>query len=79
MANLRASCKANIFVTSRFIPEIVDQFKADVTLEIRANSEDVERYLEGHMGQLPHFVQRNPRLQEEIKTGISSAVDGMYV
>ena len=50
-----------------------------MTLEIRASNEDVERYLEGHIRQLPSFVQRNRQLQEEIKTGISEAVDGMYV
>jgi hypothetical protein len=48
-----------------------------VTLEIRTSREDVERYLEGRMLQLPSFVQRNPELQEEIKTRISKGVDGM--
>ena len=77
--NLQTNCAANIFVTSRFIPEIVDQFKTSVSLEIRASTEDVARYLEGHIGQLPSFVQRNRQLQEEIKVEISEAVDGMYV
>ena len=48
-------------------------------LEIRASSEDVERYLEDHMGQLPSFVRRDRSLQEEIKARISEAVDGMCV
>jgi hypothetical protein len=48
-------------------------------VEICASDEDVRRYLEGHMRQLPSFVERNQLLQEEIKTKISEAVDGMYV
>jgi hypothetical protein len=70
---------ANIFVTSRYIPEILDQFKTSLLLEIRATTDDVVRYLEGHIGQLPRFAQKDQQLQEEIKTGISEAVDGMYV
>ena len=81
VGGLQSSNKARneYLATSRFTPEIVDRFKDSESLEIRASSEDVERYLEGHIEQLPTFVQRNRELQEEIKTGISAAVDGMYV
>jgi hypothetical protein len=77
--NLQEKYKANVFATSRFIPEIIDKFKGSALLEIRAGSEDVQRYLEGHMQQLPGFVQDNQELQREIKTEISYAVGGMYV
>jgi hypothetical protein len=70
---------ANIFATSRYIPEIVNWFETSVSVEIRATTDDVARYIEGHVGQLPSFVQENQQLREEIKTGISEAVDGMYV
>src|SRR5205807_1668042 len=77
--NLQAKCGVHLFATSRFILEITEVFKSSTSLEIRATRADVERYLEGHIQQLPSFVQRNQQLQEEIKTGISEAVDGMYV
>ncbi|KAH7231109.1 hypothetical protein BKA59DRAFT_409338, partial [Fusarium tricinctum] len=77
--NLQTRHGTNIFATSRFIPEIVGCFKGDITLEIRASSDDVERYLEGHMGQLPSFINQNRQFQEEIKSGISKAVDGMIL
>lgn len=77
--NLQTKQGTNILATSRFIPEIVDCFKVTVSLEIRASCEDVERYLKDHMKQLRPFIQQNDQLQEEIKTGISKAVDGMYV
>lgn len=70
---------ANIFATSRFIPEIINQFKTSVSLEIRATTDDVARYLESHIERLPSFVHQNRQLQEEIKIGISEAIDGMYV
>jgi Cdc6-like AAA superfamily ATPase len=77
--NLQTKQGTNILATSRFIPEIVDRFKGTLSLEIRASRKDVERYLEGRMEQLLPFVQQSSQLQEEIKTGISEAVDGMYV
>ncbi|KAJ5653623.1 hypothetical protein N7490_000626 [Penicillium lividum] len=76
---LQANCGANIFATSRFIPDITARFSQGTMLEIRASNEDVKRYLKGHIGQLPAFVKRNQELQEEITTRISCAVDGMFL
>ncbi|KAJ3525468.1 hypothetical protein NM208_g11627 [Fusarium decemcellulare] len=70
--SLRAACKANVFATSRFIPEITENFsaRASLVVEIRADPNDVRRYVEGHISRLPFFVRSNPALQEEIKTEI---------
>ena len=77
--NLQAKTRASLFVTSRYIPEIMKEFEGSISLEIRANDEDVRRYLDGHMSRLPSFVLRNHNLQEEIKAEIIKAVEGMYV
>jgi Cdc6-like AAA superfamily ATPase len=77
--NLQAKTGANLFVTSRFIPEIMRKFEGSISLEVRASDEDVQRYLDGHISLLPSFVLRRPGLQKEIKTKILKAVDGMYV
>jgi hypothetical protein len=79
--NLQKKYKTNIFATSRHIPEIINSFKANSSreIEIRANPDDVAIYLKGHIGQLPSCVKQNRQLQDEIITGISGAVDGMYV
>jgi hypothetical protein len=77
--NLQTRHSANIFATSRFISEITDQFEGALSLEIRATDEDVRNYLESHMGQLRPCVLENRQLQEEIKTAISDAVDGMFL
>lgn len=77
--NLQAKYGANIFATSRPIPDIAEKFKGSTLLEIRASEDDVRKYLDGHILHLPSFVQRTPNLEEEIKTKIVEAVDGMYV
>ncbi|OAR03155.1 hypothetical protein LLEC1_07140 [Akanthomyces lecanii] len=79
--NLQTRHGANIFATSRFIPNIIDRFKAtsSIEIEIRASPDDVARYLQGHIGQLPSFVQGDEQLQKEITTGISEVVDGMFL
>ena len=77
--NLQAKCGVNLFATSRPILSIEKEFEGNIILEIRASEEDVRRYLEGHMFRLPGFVVRSLELQEEIKTNIVKAVDGMYI
>ena len=77
--SLQAKCGVNLFATSRFIPEITERFQGSASLEIRATEHDVRRYVDGHMSDLPSFIRRRLDLQEEVKTGIVKAVDGMYV
>jgi hypothetical protein len=77
--NLQTKAGANVFATSRFIPEITEKFEGSTTLKIRARDEDIRSYLDGHMKTLPSFVREDPDLQGEIKTKIVDAVEGMYV
>ena len=76
---IQAKYGANLFATSRAIPEIQNEFEKSVTLEIRASRNDVQRYIDGNISRFRPFVARNPALQDEIKTVIVEAVDGMYV
>ena len=77
--NFQKESGSNLFMTSRHLPEITEIFHGHVSLEIRALESDVRRYVDGHLSNLPSFVRRSPDLQEEVKTGIVDAVDGMYV
>lgn len=93
MIDLQAECGTSVFATSRFLLDITEKFddgdkkcnKSSIhfvgnkQIEVRANMEDIKRYLDGHMQQLPSVVQKSPQLQLEIKTRIAEAVDGMYV
>jgi hypothetical protein len=75
--SLQAKTGANLFMTSRAIPEVTAMFEDARSIEIRANKEDVGKYLDSHMSLLPRFVVRNPEFQEEIKSEIIELVDGM--
>ena len=77
--NLQARTGANLFATSRPILDIDREFKGCVSREILASDEDVRRYLDGHLSQLPAFVSKRPDLQEEIKNEITQAVEGIYI
>ncbi|KAH7403164.1 hypothetical protein BKA64DRAFT_442605 [Cadophora sp. MPI-SDFR-AT-0126] len=77
--SLQANRGVNLFVTSRFIPEITTKFQDNLSLEIRASREDIGRYLEAHMTHLSAFDDWKQQLQDEIKVAIADAVDGMYV
>jgi Cdc6-like AAA superfamily ATPase len=75
--SLQVECGANIFATSRFIPEITEKFNGRTSLEIRASDHDVRKYLDGRISQSEKNLLKIHR--EEIKTEIANAVDGMYV
>jgi hypothetical protein len=76
--NLQAKTGAKLFATSRPIPDIEREFKGCLSREILASDEDIRRYLDSHMSQLPSFVLSRPKLQKEINTEIVRAVEGMY-
>ncbi|KFY42803.1 hypothetical protein V494_02233 [Pseudogymnoascus sp. VKM F-4513 (FW-928)] len=76
---LQARSGANIFSTSRYIPNINEHFKNSTQLEIRASDHDVQRYLDGHMLELSRCVIRSSKLQGEIKAEIVKAVNGMFL
>lgn len=77
--DLQAKTNSRIFATSRFIPDVIKDFEGSISLEIYANIEDVQKYLDGRMLELPLCVTRNRNLQEKIKAEIIKAVGGMYV
>lgn len=75
--DLQSSRSLSFMATSRFIPEVIQQFSHSPTIEVRADDSDVRRFVAGRMDLLPSFVQRDGELQKAIKDGISTAVDGM--
>ncbi|UKZ54630.1 hypothetical protein TrVGV298_008440 [Trichoderma virens] len=81
LSNLQKDHVVNILATSRPIPIIVDWFSNvnSTKLEIRSETSDITKYIEGHIGLLPNVAQRNLPLAEEIKVVISEAADGMFL
>ena len=70
----------NLFVTSSFTAEIMTAFDGRASIvEIRATDHDLRTYVDGQIDSLPACVKDNIKLQEDIKTTITSASHGMYV
>jgi hypothetical protein len=77
LRNLQSKGNLSFMATSRFIPEVEQQFTLSPILEIRADDSDVKRFVAGQMYRLPRCVQRDKELQVTIQDGISRAVEGM--
>ncbi|KAI1149764.1 hypothetical protein F4825DRAFT_453150 [Nemania diffusa] len=77
---IQKECRVTFFATSRFIiPELVEKPDSAIFLPIQANEEDVRRYIDSKMSSLPSFVRQNESLQQNIKTTIADAADGMLL
>ncbi|KAI0121191.1 nucleoside phosphorylase, partial [Xylariales sp. AK1849] len=76
---LQTKAGVNIFATSRIMPEITEQFEQCLSVEIRATEDDIRRYLQGHISELPKFVTNQSDLQDEITISITKAVEGMFL
>lgn len=77
--DLQKQLGVNLFATARPLGHIKSSFEKAMSIEIRAHSEDVRKYVSGRLGELPMVVQRNSKLQEAIMDNISRVVDGMCV
>ncbi|KAK0703024.1 hypothetical protein B0T26DRAFT_744167 [Lasiosphaeria miniovina] len=67
MFNLNIKYGANVFATSRPVPEITAKFDQGVSLEIRASKQDIEAYIEGNMPRLEAFDDWNEQLRYDIR------------
>ncbi|KAI9768507.1 MAG: hypothetical protein M1839_004029 [Geoglossum umbratile] len=76
---LQSKTDLHLMVTSRFIPEITNEFKSALTLEVRASEADVKQFIKGQMYRLPNCVQRDDALQVVVQEKLVKAVDGMFL
>ncbi|KAF7552232.1 hypothetical protein G7Z17_g4455 [Cylindrodendrum hubeiense] len=76
---LQAKYGTSIFATSRFIPEVMQNFNGSISVELRASKGDMETYIEGHMQELACPIDNDPDLQAQIMSVISDAADGMFL
>ena len=76
---LQSKTDLHLMVTSRFIPEVVNEFKSALTLEVRASEADVRRFVKARMDQLLKCVQHDDALQVEVQEELVKAADGMLV
>lgn len=78
LSKLQTQTGANILITSRPLLEIEYLVGDCNRIEIYAHVDDIRRYLDERMSSLSMIVQRDVSLQEEIKSTIVKAADGMY-
>jgi Cdc6-like AAA superfamily ATPase len=78
--NLQANNGVSLFATSRFIPEIINEFERRSTrLDIRASDKDIQRYLDVRIPQLlQSTISQHGDLQDTIRRDVVKAADGMY-
>ncbi|OCK73256.1 hypothetical protein K432DRAFT_340557, partial [Lepidopterella palustris CBS 459.81] len=75
----KARTDLHLMATSRFIPEIEQNFAGALRLEIRASENDVRTFVASQMYRLPDFVQDDVELPGIVQDIITQAVDGMFL
>lgn len=56
LRDLQARGDVRLLATSRFVPEIVDEFRGALKLEVRASNEDVKCFVVGQIYRLPKCI-----------------------
>ncbi|KAG4432526.1 hypothetical protein IFR05_012001 [Cadophora sp. M221] len=69
----------NFFATSRDMPEITKEFQQSLVLDILADEQDLRRYVESRIPDLPSFVRGDSDRQEKVKAEIVKVVDGVFL
>lgn len=77
LRDLQTDSDIRLMATSRLIPDIGDQFKEALRLEVRATNADVRRFISGRMYQMPRCIRQDPSLQNGVKAELVRSVDGM--
>ncbi|KAF5857293.1 hypothetical protein ETB97_005977 [Aspergillus alliaceus] len=79
VSSLQKEGNMNIMITSRFIPEIEEEFEHTGRLRIRATDNDVKRFITNQIHRLPKCVIRDKELQSLVQNEIVKAADGMFL
>ncbi|WZH48514.1 uncharacterized protein QYS62_009692 [Fusarium acuminatum] len=79
LLHMQSECQVNLFVTSRFVPAIEAKFQGYPGCQIRANQDDIYRYIEDYNWPLLSLIGRRSDLQQEIKSCVCQAANGMFL
>lgn len=72
----------NLMVTSRDIPELEEDIRPTARLDILANDNDIEVYVEEKieaMSRLKRHTKKDPELRGLVKQTVRNSAKGMYV
>ncbi|CAG7558814.1 unnamed protein product [Fusarium equiseti] len=81
VAELKVLPGANILVTSRDSPEIVNvlESEGDIRLQVYAKDTDLRRYLDRNMSKVVRVVKRDQELWQHVSNSIVAASGGMFL
>ncbi|KAL2816405.1 ankyrin repeat-containing domain protein [Aspergillus cavernicola] len=79
MSNLQQNASVNLLITSRFDTGIILPFQEVKQKEIRAHKDDLLSYVDERLLHLRVNVHNNLALQEQIRSKIVRAADGMFL
>ena len=77
LSDLREKQPVSLFVTSRDVSHITENFNEGLTLEIRARNHDLDRFVDNYVTSLPACIPHEFDLQDTIRTEIVAASDGL--
>jgi hypothetical protein len=79
MSRLQVKYGVNIFLTSRRVSEQINRLKNTVKLEIRAEAQDLRRYVATNVFRLPSSVQGSIEAKSQLISSIVESSDGRFV
>jgi len=80
VSNLQNQTPLHLFATSRHVEKITSRFRGCMFKEIRAQDDDVLRYVNARMPQLLQSqISKHPEVQDTVRKNITKAAGGMYV
>jgi hypothetical protein len=77
LQELQAKADVRLLFTSRFLPEITQQFQSNPILEVRASERDTRRFIAAQIPRLPNIIVRDNELRCTVENEIVKAVNGM--
>ena len=69
--------QCNLMITSRYSPFLASEFHQPLCVDVQASPDDIRRYVDGHIADLPSCVRKNLELQETIAAAITKTAEGM--
>ncbi|KAI9766644.1 MAG: hypothetical protein M1839_004799 [Geoglossum umbratile] len=79
LRNLQKTTGSLLMATSRHLDTLEQEFKGDAQIKIRADTGDVDSYLDGQRATLPECVKADPVLWQTVKDRIVETLDGMFL
>ncbi|KAJ6057041.1 ankyrin repeat-containing protein [Penicillium canescens] len=77
--DLQKDANLNLMITSRFIPELKEEFEHATKLEVRASNGDVRKFVADQIYQLPKCIRGDEELPSVVEDNIVKAADGMFL